>query len=71
MQEGEEQPRVREKNCIGCGGCFSLCPVHGAIDISVMDSLKKVFPSNNGIRNTQSISKTLSLILMMRNISVI
>jgi dihydroorotate dehydrogenase/NAD-dependent dihydropyrimidine dehydrogenase PreA subunit len=35
MQSGSERPWVQEQNCIGCGGCYSVCPVHGAIQISV------------------------------------
>lgn len=33
MQPGEEATWVRDENCIGCGGCYSVCPVEGAIDI--------------------------------------
>ena len=35
MQEGSENTWVQEDNCIGCGGCYSVCPVPGAIDIMV------------------------------------
>jgi len=35
MQDGEDYTWVKEENCIGCGGCFSVCPVPGAIEISV------------------------------------
>jgi dihydroorotate dehydrogenase (fumarate)/dihydropyrimidine dehydrogenase (NAD+) subunit PreA len=35
MQEGEEYTWVKTENCIGCGGCFSVCPVPGAIHIAV------------------------------------
>jgi dihydroorotate dehydrogenase/NAD-dependent dihydropyrimidine dehydrogenase PreA subunit len=35
MQDGGEKAWVREENCIGCGGCFSVCPVPGAIEIRV------------------------------------
>lgn len=35
MQEGSEHTWVQEDNCIGCGGCYSVCPVPGAIDIMV------------------------------------
>lgn len=37
MQPGESQTWVRTDNCIGCGGCFSVCPVPGAIHIEVKD----------------------------------
>ncbi len=33
MQPGENSTWVRQENCIGCGGCFSVCPVPGAIEI--------------------------------------
>jgi dihydroorotate dehydrogenase (fumarate)/dihydropyrimidine dehydrogenase (NAD+) subunit PreA len=35
MQEGDEHPSVQEDHCIGCGGCYSVCPVPGAIDIRI------------------------------------
>ena len=35
MQEDSENTRVREENCIGCGGCYSVCPVPGAIEIII------------------------------------
>jgi dihydroorotate dehydrogenase/NAD-dependent dihydropyrimidine dehydrogenase PreA subunit len=35
MQEGDEHPWVQEDNCIGCGGCYSVCPVPGAINIMI------------------------------------
>jgi len=35
MQDGEDKPWVKEGNCIGCGGCYSVCPVSGAIEIIV------------------------------------
>ncbi|MEF8888493.1 MAG: 4Fe-4S dicluster-binding protein [Desulfohalobiaceae bacterium] len=33
MQEGEGSTWVKEENCVGCGGCYSVCPVHGAVEI--------------------------------------
>lgn len=33
MQSGEKTVGVKTENCIGCGGCYSVCPVPGAIDI--------------------------------------
>jgi dihydroorotate dehydrogenase/Pyruvate/2-oxoacid:ferredoxin oxidoreductase delta subunit len=35
MQDGGEKTWVRQENCIGCGGCFSVCPVPGAIEIGI------------------------------------
>ena len=35
MQPGDEATWVKEENCIGCGGCYSVCPVPGAIDIMI------------------------------------
>ena len=35
MQPGDEATWVKESSCIGCGGCYSVCPVPGAITISV------------------------------------
>lgn len=35
MQDGVDKTFVREENCIGCGGCYSVCPVPGAIEILV------------------------------------
>lgn len=35
MQDDEDKPWVKEENCIGCGGCYSVCPVSGAIEIIV------------------------------------
>jgi len=33
MQEDEKNTWVKEENCVGCGGCYSVCPEHGAIEI--------------------------------------
>ncbi len=35
MQEGKKKPFVKEENCIGCGGCYSVCPAPGAIEIMI------------------------------------
>ncbi|GAB4255659.1 MAG: 4Fe-4S binding protein [Deferrisomatales bacterium] len=35
MQDGEAAPWVRTDHCVGCGGCYSVCPAEGAIDIYV------------------------------------
>jgi len=35
MQDDEDHTWVKEENCIGCGGCYSVCPVPGAIEITV------------------------------------
>jgi MinD superfamily P-loop ATPase len=35
MQPGSKYTWVQEDNCIGCGGCYSVCPVDGAIHISI------------------------------------
>lgn len=35
MQEGDEHVWVNEENCIGCGGCYSVCPIPGAIEITI------------------------------------
>jgi len=33
MQDGEGHTWVKEENCVGCGGCYSVCPIAGAINI--------------------------------------
>ncbi len=33
MQRGKGKPFIREENCVGCGGCYSVCPVPGAVEI--------------------------------------
>ena len=35
MQDGDGKVWVQEDNCVGCGGCLSVCPVAGAIDIMI------------------------------------
>jgi len=35
MQDGQDHTWIKEENCIGCGGCYSVCPVPGAIEIRV------------------------------------
>ena len=35
MQDGENATWVKEENCIGCGGCYSVCPVSGAVEIMI------------------------------------
>ncbi len=35
MQPGDEHTWVQADNCIGCGGCYSVCPVPGAVNISI------------------------------------
>jgi NAD-dependent dihydropyrimidine dehydrogenase PreA subunit len=35
MQPGGEHTWVQQDNCIGCGGCYSVCPVPGAIAIAI------------------------------------
>jgi len=35
MQDGDDATWVKTENCIGCGGCYSVCPVKGAIEITV------------------------------------
>jgi len=35
MQDDGERVWVQEENCIGCGGCYSVCPTPGSIDIIV------------------------------------
>jgi dihydroorotate dehydrogenase (fumarate)/dihydropyrimidine dehydrogenase (NAD+) subunit PreA len=35
MQDGDDATWIKTENCIGCGGCYSVCPVKGAIEISV------------------------------------
>lgn len=37
MQDDGEKVWVREENCIGCGGCYSVCPTPGSIDIIIND----------------------------------
>jgi dihydroorotate dehydrogenase (fumarate)/dihydropyrimidine dehydrogenase (NAD+) subunit PreA len=36
MQDGGDKTWVRQDVCIGCGGCYSVCPVPGAIVISAV-----------------------------------
>jgi len=33
MKEGENNTWVKEENCVGCGGCYSVCPEPGAVEI--------------------------------------
>lgn len=35
MREGGDGVWVQEEDCVGCGGCLSVCPAPGAIDIMV------------------------------------
>jgi dihydroorotate dehydrogenase (fumarate)/dihydropyrimidine dehydrogenase (NAD+) subunit PreA len=35
MQDGGDKVWVREDNCVGCGGCLSVCPVPDAVDIFI------------------------------------
>jgi dihydroorotate dehydrogenase (fumarate)/dihydropyrimidine dehydrogenase (NAD+) subunit PreA len=35
MQDGGDKVWVQEENCVGCGGCLSVCPVPGAVDIFI------------------------------------
>lgn len=35
MQQGDGATYVKTENCIGCGGCYSVCPAEGAINISL------------------------------------
>lgn len=35
MQPGGEHTWVQTENCIGCGGCYSVCPIPDAINISI------------------------------------
>ena len=35
MQDGGDRVWVQEENCVGCGGCLSVCPVSGAVDIFI------------------------------------
>ncbi|MDZ7665453.1 MAG: 4Fe-4S binding protein [Desulfotignum sp.] len=30
---GDETVYVKEENCVGCGGCLSVCPVTGTIEM--------------------------------------
>jgi heterodisulfide reductase subunit A-like polyferredoxin len=36
MQPGDAATWVEPGNCIGCGGCYSVCPAEGAIEIEVV-----------------------------------
>ena len=38
MQEDEKNTWVKEENCVGCGGCYSVCPEHGAVEIVKVQS---------------------------------
>jgi dihydroorotate dehydrogenase (fumarate)/dihydropyrimidine dehydrogenase (NAD+) subunit PreA len=33
MQDDEKNTWVKTENCVGCGGCYSVCPAEGAIEI--------------------------------------
>jgi dihydroorotate dehydrogenase (fumarate)/dihydropyrimidine dehydrogenase (NAD+) subunit PreA len=35
MEEDGERVWVQEENCVGCGGCLSVCPAAGAIDMII------------------------------------
>jgi dihydroorotate dehydrogenase (fumarate)/dihydropyrimidine dehydrogenase (NAD+) subunit PreA len=35
MHDSEDKTWVQEENCVGCGGCYSVCPVPGAIEIRI------------------------------------
>lgn len=35
MQDDGESVWVQEDNCVGCGGCLSVCPIAGALDIMI------------------------------------
>ena len=35
MQDDDAKVWVQQDNCGGCGGCLSVCPVPGAIDIMI------------------------------------
>ena len=35
MQDDGERVWVQEDNCVGCGGCLSVCPIPGSIDIMI------------------------------------
>jgi dihydroorotate dehydrogenase (fumarate)/dihydropyrimidine dehydrogenase (NAD+) subunit PreA len=35
MQDQGGKVWVQEENCVGCGGCLSVCPVPGAIDFMI------------------------------------
>lgn len=37
MQDGGDKVWIDKRNCIGCGGCYSVCPVSGAIEINIVD----------------------------------
>ena len=36
MQSGENTPWVERAHCVGCGGCYSVCPVNGAVVIEAV-----------------------------------
>ena len=44
MQDGEENTWVNADNCIGRGGCYSVCPAEGAIEIEVVSESKPCEP---------------------------
>ena len=35
MQDDDAKVWVQQDNCVGCGGCLSVCPVPGAIDVMI------------------------------------
>jgi dihydroorotate dehydrogenase (fumarate)/dihydropyrimidine dehydrogenase (NAD+) subunit PreA len=44
MQDGEKHTWINADNCIGCGGCYSVCPAEGAIDIEVVSEPQSCEP---------------------------
>ena len=39
MQDDENNTWVKTENCVGCGGCYSVCPAPGAIEIEPTDTV--------------------------------
>lgn len=38
MQDDEKNTWVKTENCVGCGGCYSVCPEPGAIEIEATEA---------------------------------
>lgn len=38
MQDDENHTWVKTENCVGCGGCYSVCPAPGAIEINPLET---------------------------------
>ena len=39
MHEGSKHTWIQDYKCVGCGGCYSVCPVPGALDIITLNPM--------------------------------